>query len=88
VLIVSVLAELGPVADGGRVADPEQMGGPERIAAGGAGFAQQPASAKIGGGDAGTSPITRASGKKKPRWPATSITTGSSMLCTGKASAP
>ena len=29
------------------------------------GFAQQPASAQIGGGDADTSPITRASGKKK-----------------------
>jgi hypothetical protein len=28
-------------------------------------FARQPASAQIGGGDAGTSPITRASGKKK-----------------------
>jgi hypothetical protein len=41
------------------------MGEPERIAAGGVGFAQQSASAQIGGGDAGTSPITRASGKKK-----------------------
>jgi hypothetical protein len=34
VLIVSALAELGTVADGGGVANPEQVGEPERVVAG------------------------------------------------------
>jgi hypothetical protein len=40
VFIVSALTELGTVADGRRVADPEQSGEPERVAAGGLAFGQ------------------------------------------------
>jgi hypothetical protein len=50
--IVSLLAGLSAVADGGRIADPEQAGEPERVAAAGAGFIEQPVGAQLLRGDA------------------------------------
>ena len=45
-------ADLGAVADGGGVTDPEQVGEGQRVAAGGVGFGQQPVGAQAAGGDA------------------------------------
>jgi hypothetical protein len=45
-------AELGAVADGDGVADAEQVGEPERVAAGGLGFSQKPVGAQLLRGDA------------------------------------
>jgi hypothetical protein len=60
-----VVAGVAQVRVGATGEQPPDAGGPAVARRGGAGLAQQPASAKIGDGDAGTTPITRASGKKK-----------------------
>jgi len=45
-------ADLGAVADGGGVADPEQVGELERVTAAGLGLAEEPVSAQLLRGDA------------------------------------